>query len=82
MIPLVHPYFVIEGGEVHHLARYQKCPLFALLLGADSDTDAEDIEITQAIWQRTARNLKSRLVFASLIEHPAQELANELIAAA
>jgi len=82
MIPLIHPYFVIEDGEVHHLARYSKYPLFGLLLAAESDTDAEDIEITAAIWKRTARNLKSRLIFTAIAERPAEEVAHELIAAA
>jgi len=82
MIPLIHPYFLIEGGEVHHRARYQKYPLFGLLLGAEPSTDAEDIEITTAIWRRTARNLKSRLVFAAVAERPIQEVANEFLAAA
>jgi len=82
MIPLIHPYFVMEHGEVHHLARYKKYPLFGLLLGPESDTDAEDIEITTAMWKRLARNLKSRLVFTAVAERPAQEVAYELIAAA
>jgi hypothetical protein len=86
MIPLIHPYFVMEGGEVHHLARYAKYPRFGLLLGAECDTDAEEIEITTAIWKRTARNLKSRLVFAAVADRittrSAQEVADELTAAA
>jgi hypothetical protein len=82
MIPLISPYFVMDHGEVHHLARYAKYPLLGLLLDPEPDTDAEDIEITSAMWQRTARNLKSRLVLTSLSERTAQEVANELIAAA
>ena len=46
MIPLLHPYFIVEGGEVRHRARYAHYPAMALLLGAGADTDAEDIEIT------------------------------------
>ena len=86
MVPLIHPYFVIEGGEVHHRARYARYPLFGLLMGSQSDTDPEDIEIASAIWRRTARNLKSRLVFsatAGVAAGPsAKEVAHELIAAA
>ena len=47
MIQLIHPYFVVEGGEIHHRARYAHYPVFALLLGAGPDSDAEDIEITR-----------------------------------
>ncbi|MGD0938387.1 MAG: NAD(P)H-dependent oxidoreductase [Terracidiphilus sp.] len=82
MIPLLHPYFVMEGGEVHHRARYARFPLFGLLLGSEPDTDAEDIEITTAMWNRLTRNLKTRLVFTAIAERPAQEVADELIAAA
>ncbi len=32
MIPLVHPYLVIEGGEMHHRPRYERYPLMGLLL--------------------------------------------------
>lgn len=82
MIPLIHPYFVMEGGEVHHLARYARYPLFGLLLGAEADTDDEDIQITTAMWRRTARNMKSRLIFTAVAGRSAQEVADELIAAA
>jgi len=69
-------------GEVHHLARYAKYPRLGLLLGAGNDTDAEDIEITTGIWKRTARNLKSRLVFTAVANRSVQEVADELTAAA
>ena len=82
MIPLIHPYFEMVHGEVHHLARYAKYPLFALLLAAEPDTDAEDLEITEAMWKRLARNLKTRHVFTAMAERSAQEVANELITAA
>ncbi len=78
MIPLVHPYFVVEGGEVHHRARYAHYPEFGLLLGADSDTDAEDIEITTTMWGRMARDMKSRLAFTAVADRSAEEVADEL----
>lgn len=78
MVPLIHPYFEVEHGEVHHRARYAHYPLFALLLGADGDTDAEDIEITTTMWRRMARNMKSRLVFAAVANRAAEEVADEL----
>lgn len=67
LIPLVHPYLVIEGGEVHHRARYGHYPLFGLLVGAGPDTDDEDIAITRDLWARTARNMKSKLVFTTVV---------------
>ena len=46
MIPLVHPYLELEGGEVHHRPRYSSYPGFALVLGPGPGADAEDLEIS------------------------------------
>jgi multimeric flavodoxin WrbA len=82
MIPLLHPYMVIEDGEVHHRARYKRYPELGLLLGAGGDTDAEDIEIITAMWKRFARNLKSRLAVTAVSNRAAQEVADEFAAIA
>jgi hypothetical protein len=78
MIPLLHPYFVVEGGEIHHRARYAHYPVFALLLGAGPDSDAEDVEITRTMWGRMARDLKSRLAWSTVAERNPEEVADEL----
>lgn len=78
MIGLLHPDFTVEGGEVHHRARYSHYPKFGLLLDAGSDSDAEDIEITSALWARTARNMKSSIVFTAVSDRSATEVANEI----
>ena len=78
LIPLLHPYVVIEGGEAHHRARYARYPKFGLLLGAGGDSDAEDIEITTAMWTRMARNLKSRMVFTAVAGRVPEEVADEI----
>ena len=82
MICLLHPYFMIEDGEMHHRPRYQNYPAFGLLLGAEADTDAEDIEIVTTMWKRTARNLKSTVVFTAVVDRTtnrtAEEVADEL----
>lgn len=82
MIPIVHPYIIIEGGEQHHRARYARYPLLGLLLAPDADTDAEDLEITVHLWSRMARNLKSELAFTTIATTPAKEAADELAAVA
>ena len=82
MIPLVHPYLVIEGGEMHHRPRYARYPLMGLLLGPDADTDGEDLEITEHLWARMARNMKSSLAFTALATTAAKEAADELAAVA
>jgi multimeric flavodoxin WrbA len=78
MIPLIHPYFVIQGGEAHHRARYARYPRFGLLLGAGGNSDAEDIEITTAIWSRMARNMKSSMVFTAVTSRTPEEVADEI----
>lgn len=82
MIALVHPYYLLDHGEVHHRPRYARYPAMGLLLGPGPDTDAEDLAITTAIWTRTARNLKFKLVFAGTADRPAREVADALAAAA
>ena len=82
MIPLLHPYFVIEGGEMHHRARYGRYPRLALLLALGPDTDAEDLSITEDLWARMARNMKSRLVYTVVADRAPEEVAHELAAAA
>ncbi|NTU71461.1 MAG: flavodoxin family protein [Coriobacteriia bacterium] len=82
MIPLVHPYFTIEGGEQHHRARYARYPLFGLVLGPTDDTDAEDLEITEHLWSRMARNIKTRVAFTTIATTPVKEATNELAAVA
>jgi hypothetical protein len=78
MIALLHPDFIIEGGEVHHRARYSRYPKFGLLLGRESDSDAEDIEIATAMWARMARNMKSSMVFTAVSDRSAKEVVNEI----
>lgn len=78
LIPLVHPYIVVDGGEAHHLARYERYPAFGLLLEAEPGGDAEDIAITSTIFARTARNIKSSLKFTHLTSDPVAEVAHEI----
>jgi len=82
MIPLVHPYLVIQGGEMHHRARYERYPLMGLLLAPGPDTDTEDLAITEQMWARMARNMKSRLTFTAVADRAPEEVADELPAVA
>jgi len=79
IIPLIHPYLEDVGGEVHHMKRYKKYPALALLLEKSGDTDDEDIEIINDIYQRAAINLQSSLRFLRLTNSPAEEVAREII---
>jgi multimeric flavodoxin WrbA len=82
MIPLIHPYLVMEGGEMHHRPRYAHYPKFGLVLGPGADTDAEDLEITTAMWARTARNFKSRLALSASSALSVREVVDAIAAVA
>ena len=82
LIPLLHPYIEIEGGEMHHRRRYDRYPDMALIVSAGSDTDAEDLELTRDLWGRIARNFKSRMALFAVADRSSKEVADELVAAA
>ena len=78
LIPLIHPFIVIERGEMHHRPRYAHYPLLGLLLAPGTDSDAEDLEITRAIWSRMARNMKSSLAFMTVATCSPKEAVDEV----
>ena len=78
LIPLVHPYIVVDQGEAHHLARYDSYPLLGLLLEKGPNDDETDVAITGDIIGRTALNLKSRLAFTKLTMEPLTEVARAI----
>ncbi len=81
LIPLVHPYFAVAKGEVHHRHRYPRkdYPLGGLLLEKTPGADQEDIDIIQEIQSRTMLNFKSRNAFTKLTEDPIEEVVNAII---
>jgi hypothetical protein len=78
LLPLLHPYTVVDQGEAHHLARYGRYPLIGLLLEKGDDTDDKDIKIISDIHRRTALNFKSTLSFTRLTLDPVEEVAREI----
>lgn len=80
MIPLLHPYFAVVQGEVHHRIRYPRkdYPLGGLLLEKTPSSDQEDIEIISATQSRTMINFKSKNVFTKLTDDPIEEIVNEI----
>jgi multimeric flavodoxin WrbA len=82
LIPLLHPYIEIEGGEMHHRKRYERYPDVGLLVSAGADTDAEDLSLTRHLWERLARDFKSRLTLFAVSDRSSKEVADELVAAA
>ena len=78
LIPLIHPYMVIDQGELHHRKRYKNYPLIGLLLQPDKDTDQEDLEIIEQSYKRLSINFKTSLAFTHLTSEPAQEIIDEI----
>ena len=78
MIPLLHPHLIIQGFETHHRPRYRRYPDLGLLLAPGPDADAEDLEITTAMWTRMARNFKAPKIFTAVADRPAKEVAHAL----
>lgn len=78
LIPLIHPYTAVVQGEVHHRARYQRYPTYALLTQrGDGDTD-EDLDIVAAVFSRTALNFKSKLALVRETSTPVEEVAHAI----
>ena len=82
LIPLLHPFIEIEGGEMHHRKRYERYPDVGLIVTTGSDTDAEDLEITRHLWERLARDFKSTLTLFAVADRSSKEVADEFVAAA
>ncbi|OGG02098.1 MAG: hypothetical protein A3F83_15045 [Candidatus Glassbacteria bacterium RIFCSPLOWO2_12_FULL_58_11] len=78
LIPLLHPYFEIDRGEIHHRKRYERYPAVGLLLERATDTDEEDLELIRDIYARMALDFKSELKFTGLTGNPAEEAADAL----
>ena len=78
MIPVVHPYIVMDHGECHHLKRYKNYPLLGLILEDNDQTDQEDLEIIHNSYKRLSRNFKSELRFLKLTREPVMEVINEI----
>jgi multimeric flavodoxin WrbA len=77
-IPLVHPYFEVVNDEAHHLARYEKYPVFGLLLQPGEVDDAETVEIVSQVFARTALNIKSWLAFAETTDLEVKEVTEKI----
>jgi len=78
VIPLIHPYFVIDQGEYHHKARYKRYPLLGAIWEKSGNTDDRDIEIVNEIHSRTALNFKSRLAVTCTTDDSLKEVADEI----
>ena len=61
-IPLLHPYFALDRGEMHHRRRYPTNIDMGLVVRPGAGDTAEDIAIVRRLHERLARNGRGRLV--------------------
>ena len=62
-IPLIHPYFDILHGEIHHKARYDSYPELALVLIEDNEISDPVFDIIQNWYTRLSYNMMSKVKF-------------------
>ncbi|AIO19085.1 hypothetical protein KQ51_01208 [Candidatus Izimaplasma bacterium HR1] len=62
-IPLIHPYFDIIHGEVHHAARYDSYPEIALVLTGDKEISDPVFDIIQNWYTRFSHNMRTSVKF-------------------
>lgn len=68
LIPLIHPYFSIVKGEIHHCKRYDRYPKIAVIYEPTSEDTQEDITLCKEIYERLAINFKTSLQFFRTIQ--------------
>jgi hypothetical protein len=81
MIPMVHPYIEIVGGECHHRRRYPRSADLGLVLEPGPQDGPRDLEIVRRMHERLARNMRSRLRLCVTTDKGTEEAAREAIGA-
>ncbi|MEI6347469.1 MAG: NAD(P)H-dependent oxidoreductase [Bacteroidota bacterium] len=77
-VGLVHPYILIKEGECHHKMRYDKYPDFGILLSKEADTDDEDLQIIDDVYDRFALNFHCEKRYTKIItETKIEEIIDE-----
>jgi len=78
LLPLLMPYMEEYHFEAHHVSRYDKYPLMALLLERQDNSDDEDIHIISEIYRRDALNFKTTFSFTKLTSDPVKEVVDAI----
>ncbi|MDI9371242.1 MAG: NAD(P)H-dependent oxidoreductase [Synergistota bacterium] len=77
LIPLVLPYIEYAKGECRHPFRYGRpSPSFGFLYDPEEDTDQEDVGIVSGSFERSARNMNTRLLFTRPLSDDPQEVCH------
>ncbi|MFC2080243.1 flavodoxin family protein [Bacteroidota bacterium] len=78
LIPLVHPYIELVNDECHHVPRYDNYPSWGLILEEEEQGTQADLDLVREIYERTALNIKSSLLFSYSSSSTAIEIADEI----
>ncbi len=73
LIPLIHPYFSIVKGEIHHRYRYDHYPQIAVIYEPSEEDTPDDIALCRQIYERLAINFKTDLAFFQSIQSMGSE---------
>lgn len=77
LLPLLHPYFKLVEGEVHHVQRYPRRARMALLHGHEG-VDGEDRALLRVLHERMALNMDARLVLVASSDRRPEEVCDAL----
>jgi hypothetical protein len=68
----------IDHGEIHHLPRYKKYPLFGILVQPEKESCEETLAILTQLFSRTARNIKSKLTISMTTAEPVEKIVRQI----
>ena len=77
MVPLVHPYIEVVGGECHHRKRYPHYPSLALVVQNEMVTDEEDVKLMKEFMSRLALNFRGQCDYVHTMTEGIEEVQNE-----
>jgi multimeric flavodoxin WrbA len=77
LLPILHPFFQVVEGEVHHRPRYSRRPALALVHDG-AGLDAEDEALLELLHRRMALNMSTRLALVASTARPVTEVRDAL----
>jgi multimeric flavodoxin WrbA len=76
-LPVLHPYFRLEGGEFRHRLRYPRYPRLALVHGHEG-CDEEDARLLADVYRELARETRTTLAVVASTAAMPEEVADAL----
>ena len=78
LIPLLLPYFKILNNEFHHETRYEKLPVFGVILQKNANTKDIDLEIIEEYYKKVIVNFNTKLSFLYSTDINPEVVSNEI----